>query len=118
MREPTGGMTRVVPLGGVIAGCAAWRLPVGAVGAAGLARALAEHRRRCPKRRPALAENDVCPRCGCEAELYRRASDRCCGDCLAELHEVARAATVPPAPPARRPANHAKPVDAARAVVA
>jgi hypothetical protein len=65
----------------VLAGCPACRLPLGLDGAPGLAEALATHQRQCPKQRPA---DNVCPRCGCEAELILRASGWRCGDCLAE----------------------------------
>jgi hypothetical protein len=88
----------LVPLGStglVLAGCAACRLPLGLAGAPGLADALAAHTptcpQRCPKRptprrHPTPAAAEVCPSCGCEAELHPRvgASGWRCGDCLAE----------------------------------
>jgi hypothetical protein len=82
----------VASLGLVLAGCPACRMPLGVHGAPGLAEALAAHSRCCPKQRPAAPApvparpaDDVCPGCGCEAELYLRASGWRCGDCLAEL---------------------------------
>jgi hypothetical protein len=70
----------------VLAGCPDCRLPVGVAGAPGLHAALAAHRSACPKRHPVPTqpEDDVCPGCGCEAELYLRASGWRCGDCLAQ----------------------------------
>jgi len=78
---PAAALAPVPSLGLVLAGCPGCRLPVGVDGAPGLAAALAAHQCSCPMRRP---EDDVCPGCGCEAELYRRAGGWRCGDCLAE----------------------------------
>jgi len=70
----------------VLAGCPDCRLPVGLADAPGLAAALAAHRAGCPTRHPAptCPEDEVCPGCGCEAELHLRAGGWRCGDCLAE----------------------------------
>jgi hypothetical protein len=65
-------------LGLVLVGCPDCRAVVGIDGAAGLPDALAAHRRVCP------AADDVCPGCGCEAELYPRGDGWRCGDCLGE----------------------------------
>jgi len=86
--HPAPALVRVVSLGLVLAGCPDCRLPVGVAGASGLAAALAAHRAACPTRRSAPTgaedEDEVCPGCGCEAELYLRAGGWRCGDCLAE----------------------------------
>jgi hypothetical protein len=87
----------VASLGLVLAGCPACRLPLGVTGAPGLAAALAAYQRGCPKRHPVPTRpaDDVCPGCGCEAELVLRASGWRCGDCLAEarLDDLAIPAT-------------------------
>lgn len=135
----------VASLGVVLAGCPDCRLPIGVDGAEGLDLAVAAHRRRCPTRRRAArpatppaqpqtpqapAQDDVCPGCGCEAELHPRAGGPRCGDCLAELHtgDLAIPATTPAAPPGwpaaptrrhgHRAKHRAKPTDGDRAAVA
>jgi hypothetical protein len=93
-------MAPVASLGLILAGCPACRLPLGLAGTPGLAEALAAHSRDCPKRpapAPARPTDDVCLGCGCEADLYLRASGWRCGDCLAE------ALLTDPATPAARP---------------
>jgi hypothetical protein len=101
---PAPALVAVASLGLVLAGCPDCRLPVGLDGAPGLAAALAAHYRDCPQRRPA---DDVCPGCGCEADLYRRAAGWRCGDCLADTMLADLAAPAAVWPPARRPARRA-----------
>jgi hypothetical protein len=69
----------VPSLGVVLVGCPDCRAVLGVDGAPGLAAALAAHRAACP------AADDVCPGCGCEAELYPCGDGWRCGDCLGEL---------------------------------
>jgi hypothetical protein len=59
-------------------GCPDCRAVIGLDGAHGLANALARPRRTCPP------GDQVCPACGCEGQLYQRASGWRCGDCLGE----------------------------------
>ncbi len=66
-------------LGLVLVGCPDCRAVIGVDGAPGLAGALAAHRAACP------AADDVCPGCGCEAELHPHNDGWRCGDCLGEL---------------------------------
>jgi hypothetical protein len=120
MTAPTGLARAPVPsLGVVLVGCPDCRAALGVDGAPGLAAALAAHRRTCAKRphAPSLAPpgrrapsarpvDDVCPGCGCEAELYPRADGWRCGDCLAEL--LSDTLDGPPAP-APRPQVRAVP---------
>jgi ribosomal protein L37AE/L43A len=104
----------VPSLGLVLAGCPACRLPLSVDGAPRLAEALAAHQRHCPKRRPA---DDVCPRCGCEAELIRCASGWRCGDCLAETRLTDPAIPAPAAaaaPPSVHRPMQATPDDPAQ----
>ncbi|SRR6266511_1133555 len=68
----------VPSLGLVLAGCPDCRAVLGIDGAAGLARALAAHRDACP------AADQVCPGCGCEAELHPRGDGWRCADCLGQ----------------------------------
>ncbi len=63
-------------LGLVLVGCPDCRAVIGVDGAPGLAGALAAHRAACP------AADDVCPGCGCEAELHPHNDGWRCGDCL------------------------------------
>ena len=65
-------------LGLVLAGCPDCRAMLGIHGAPGLAAALAAHRAACP------ATAQVCPGCGCEAELHPYGDTWRCGDCLGE----------------------------------
>jgi hypothetical protein len=106
---PALALAPVASLGLVLAGCPACRLPVGVDGAPGLAAALAAHRQTCPLRPPAPAapEDEVCPGCGCEAELYRRAGGWRCGDCLAEVLLDDLAAPAATRPLARQPVRAA-----------
>jgi len=86
----------VPSLGVVLAGCPDCRAVLGVDGAPGLADALAAHRCVCP------AADDVCPGCGCEAELHpRNGGGWRCGDCLGEL--LFADLTSPPAPAPARP---------------
>jgi hypothetical protein len=83
----------VPSLGVVLVGCPDCRAVLGVLGvegARGLVAALAVHRRECP------VAADVCPGCGCEAELYPRGDGWRCGDCLAE--RLSDTLTGPPAP--------------------
>ena len=77
-------------LGVVLVGCPDCRAILGVDGAPGLPGALAAHRDGC------LAASDVCPGCGCEAELHPRNGGWRCGDCLGEL--LSDTLTSPPAP--------------------
>jgi hypothetical protein len=65
-------------LGLVLVGCPDCHAVLGIDGAPGLTAAVAAHRRTCPE------ASQVCPGCGCEAELYPRADGWRCGDCLGE----------------------------------
>jgi hypothetical protein len=99
MTAPAGLATAPIPsLGVVLVGCPDCRAVLGLEGAPGMADALVAHRRSCAKRprasrsaRPgrrapgARPVDDVCPGCGCEAELYPHGGGWRCGDCLAEL---------------------------------
>ncbi len=80
----------VPSLGLVLVGCPDCRAVLGVDGAPGLAGALAAHRSACP------AADDVCPRCGCEAELHPRGDTWRCGDCLGE--RLSDELAGPPAP--------------------
>jgi hypothetical protein len=77
MTAPAAPARAPVPsLGVVLAGCPDCRAVLGVDGAAGLPGALAAHRRACP------TADDICPGCGCEAELHPRGDSRRCADCL------------------------------------
>jgi hypothetical protein len=91
----------VPSLGLVLVGCPDCRAVLGVDGAAGLPAALAAHRSACP------AADDVCPRCGCEAELHPRSDTWRCADCLGERLFDTLAG---PAAPARRRRVRAVPV--------
>jgi hypothetical protein len=100
MTAPAAPALAPVPsLGVVLVGCPDCQAVIGVDHAPGLGAALAAHRHDCPKRpRPhglaavptqaptAVPDDDVCPRCHCEAELYPHGSGDGwrCGDCLAE----------------------------------
>jgi hypothetical protein len=68
----------VPSLGVVLAGCPDCRAVLGLDGAACLTAALATHRSACP------AADDICPGCGCEAELHPRGDGWRCADCVGE----------------------------------
>jgi hypothetical protein len=107
----------VASLGLVLAGCPACRLPLGVAGAPGLAAVLAAHQRGCPKRHPIPTRpaDDVCPGCGCEAELYLRASGWRCGDCLAQALLADSAIPAAAQPGVRQPVRGA-PADPAQVI--
>ena len=92
-------------LGLVLVGCPDCRAVIGVDGAPGLAGALAAHRAACP------AADDVCPGCGCEAELHPHNDGWRCGDCLGELLFDDLASP----PVLARPRVHAVPVRPRRA---
>jgi hypothetical protein len=94
MTTPAGLASAPVPsIGVVLVGCPDCRAVLGVDGAPGLATALDVHRREC-KTTP-----DVCPGCGCEAELYPRGDGWRCGDCLAERLSDTMAGPPTPASP-------------------
>jgi hypothetical protein len=65
-------------LGVVLVGCPDCRAVIGIDGGPRLRAAVAAHRRACP------AAADVCPGCGCEAELHPHGDGWRCADCLGE----------------------------------
>jgi len=99
--------TAPVPsLGVVLVGCPDCRAVLGVDRAAGLPGALAAHRHACP------AADDVCPDCGCEAELYPHGAGWRCGDCLGErLFDDFASPPVPARPRVRAVPARAQPIE-------
>ena len=87
----------VPSLGVVLVGCPDCRAVLGVDGAPGLPAAVAAHRAACP------AADDVCPGCGCEAELYPHGAGWRCGDCRGErlVDDLAGSASQPANDPPR-----------------
>jgi hypothetical protein len=93
MTTPAAAKAPVRSLGLVLVGCPDCHTVLGIDGAPGLTSAVVAHRRTCP------AAGQVCPGCGCEAELYPHGADWRCGDCLGERLFDDLAGPPPPAHP-------------------
>ncbi len=109
--RPPAAVVAIPSLGVALVGCSACRCVLGTAGAAGLDERLAAHTTQCPNRPPQPAPTrpgrpEVCPRCGCEAELSACLGGAWrCGDCLAEalLDDLDLPVVLTPAPLARIP---------------